>query len=312
MQSVPQAPAAIGVGPTWAATDNFSWRYAVTAFLVQSLDMDEGFVRVLADVTHLGPSNMHFKILRALAVELKCSTKDVSIAKLQAHWRKVNQRGAPRRGVRLLQHADADWFEDALEDFVNEVADHVPLNDPSGKAISWPWGDLVGDHQKFPDAGKPPDRRAFSRALEQVLLFCTLPWKEYRESLQVAYAREAGRLSAAQASIDKAHNDAMSGKKWTDMQLHAAMMKVQRETGIFLPNSLFNNLTALTAIHDGLKQPRARLSVSHHGKQRLNVLLCVGCVRDCRRQKSADVLSPALWQPILVTSSPMEGMMVQF
>jgi hypothetical protein len=49
--------------------------------------MEEGFVRVLADVTHLGPSNLHFKILGALAVELKCSSKDLSIARLQAHWR---------------------------------------------------------------------------------------------------------------------------------------------------------------------------------------------------------------------------------
>ena len=125
---------------------------------------------------------------------------------------------------------------------------------------------MVGDHEKFPDTDTTPDRHAFSRALEQVLLFCTLPWKEYRESLQIAYAREAGRLSAAQASIDKTHNDVMNGKKWTDIQLHVVLMRVQRETGIFLPNSLFNNLTDLTALHDGLKQSRARLSVSHHGE----------------------------------------------
>lgn len=97
--------------------------------------MEEGFVRVLSDVTHLRSSNLHFKILGALAMELKCSTKDVSIARLQTHWCHVNLRGAPRRGVRLLQHADADWFEDALEDFVNDVADRVPLKDPSGKTI---------------------------------------------------------------------------------------------------------------------------------------------------------------------------------
>ena len=135
MQTVPQMPAAIGVGPTWATTDNFVCRYVVTVFLVQTLGMEEGFVRVLTDVTHLGPSNLHFKILGALAVELKCSSKDLSIARLQEHWRNVNLQGAPRRGVRFLQHADADWFEDALEDFVNDLADRVPLKKPSGNAI---------------------------------------------------------------------------------------------------------------------------------------------------------------------------------
>jgi hypothetical protein len=32
------------------------------------------------------------------------------------------------------------------------------------------------------------DRSMFSKTLEQVLLFCTLLWKEYRESLQISYA----------------------------------------------------------------------------------------------------------------------------
>jgi hypothetical protein len=162
----------------------------------------------------------------------------------------VNLRGALRREVRFLQHTDVDWFEDALEDFVNDVADRVPLKDPSDKTIPWSWGNLVGDHEKFPDVVKAPDRHVFSQVIEQVLLFCTLPWKEYRESLQIVYAREASRLSTAQASIDKDHDEVMNGKKWTEMQLHEDSMRVQRETWIFLTNSLFNNLTDLTVIHD--------------------------------------------------------------
>ena len=33
------------------------------------------------------------------------------------------------RGVRFLHHADVSWFEDALEDFVNDVTDRVVVKE---------------------------------------------------------------------------------------------------------------------------------------------------------------------------------------
>ena len=111
--------------------------------------------------------------------------------------------------------------------------------------------------------------RTFSKALDQVLLFCTSPYREYRENLQAAFAREASRLNAVQVASDKAMNETLNVKKWTDVQLHMALMRVQHEAGIFMPYSLFNNLAACTAVIEGIKQSEPRLSASHHGNQSL-------------------------------------------
>ena len=53
IRQVPRS--SVTVDPTWATPDTFSWCYSVVAHLIQTLDMDEGFVHVLAHVSHLGP-----------------------------------------------------------------------------------------------------------------------------------------------------------------------------------------------------------------------------------------------------------------
>ena len=96
--------------------------------------------------------------------------------------------GAPHRGIRFLQHADAPWLDDELMDFVHDVADRMVLREPVGQTVSFPSGDLMSDHKYFPDAGISPERNTFSQSLEQVLLFCKFPYKEYRENLHTTFA----------------------------------------------------------------------------------------------------------------------------
>ena len=115
--------------------------------------------------------------------------------------------------------------------------------------------------------------RTFSKALDQVLLFCTSPYREYRENLQAAFAREASRLNAVQVASDKAMNETLNVKKWTDVQLHTALMRVQDEAGIFVTCSLIDDLAARTSVFEGLKQVKPWLSVSHNSNQRL--CLCI-------------------------------------
>jgi hypothetical protein len=66
---------------------------------------------------------------------------------------------------------------------------------------------------------------------------------------------------------ENAVNETLNVKKWHGFQVHTAVMRVQRDAGIYLSNSLLNNLAACTAIYEGLRQPRSRLSVSHQGKR---------------------------------------------
>ena len=107
------------------------------------------------------------------------------------------------------------------------------------------------------------------KALDQVLLFCTSSYKVYRENLQTVFAREAIRLNTVQVASDKTMNETLNVKKWTDVQLHVTLIRVKLEEGIFMTYSLFNNLVSCTSVLEGLKQSNPRLSVSHHGDQRL-------------------------------------------
>ena len=265
--------ALVPAGSSWATTDNLARRYSHVQHLVQELGFDEGYTRIIADVTHLGPSDLYLKMFGAVGEEMGVPARDVNLAMLQSTWRVVTPSGAPPRRVRLLQHPEADWFEQALQRFVSDIADRVVLRDPIGQPLSYPWGDLPPFHAHFTDAGPPPGRVAFCEALERVLLFCTAPYREYRDLLQVTFSREATRLSVASAANEKALNETLHVKKWTDVQMHGALMNAQKTSGIFLPYSMLNNLAAATALVEGLKQSPPRFSVSHHGKRK------VGCMR---------------------------------
>ena len=186
---------------------------------------------------------------------------------LASHCRVVVTWGGNPRRFRLLQHHEMDWFDSALEQWVKEVADRVVLWDSHGQPVPYPFGNLPPFHVHFPDAGPPPTRATFCDALERVLLFCTLPYREYRDTLQATFSREAGRLNAASVASEKALNETLHVKKWTDVQMHSAVMKAQKTSGMFLPNSMFNNLVAVTSLFEGLNQSRPRISVEHLGKK---------------------------------------------
>ena len=57
---------------TWTGTDTLSWCYAHYSHLTGAQGFDEGFTRVLTDVTHLGPSDMHLKMVGVLAQDMNC------------------------------------------------------------------------------------------------------------------------------------------------------------------------------------------------------------------------------------------------
>ena len=139
-------------------------------------------------------------------------------------------------------------------DFVNDVTDRVVMKAPDGQTVPFPWGDLMPDHVHFPDAGMSPDRHTFNKVHEQVLLFCTSPYKEYRENLQSAFVHETSCLNDVQVASDEAMNETLNVKEWTDVQLHMVLMRMQHEEGIFMTYSLFNNLTDCTSVFEGLNQ----------------------------------------------------------
>ena len=251
--------ALVPAGSSWTATDNLARRYSHVQHLVQELVFDEGYTRIIADVTHLGPSDLYLKMFGAVGEEMGVPARDVNLAMLQSTWRVVTPSGAPPRRVRFLQHPEADWFEQALQKFVSDIADRVDLRDPIGQPLSYPWGDLPPFHAHFTDAGPPPGRAT--------------SYREYRDLLQVTFSREATRLSVASAANEKALNETLHVKKWTDVQMHGSLMNAQKTSGIFLPYSMLNNLAAVTALVEGLKQSPPRFSVSHHGKRK------VGCMR---------------------------------
>ena len=106
-----------------------------------------------------------------------------------------------------------------------------------------------------------------------MLLFCTFPCKEYRENLHTVFVHEAGRLDVVQVASEKTMSETLNVKKWTDVQLHTALMRVQDEAGIFVTCSLIDDLAARTSVFEGLKQVKPWLSVSHNSNQRL--CLCI-------------------------------------
>jgi len=186
--------------------------------------------------------------------EMGVPARDVNLAMLQSTWRVVTPSGAPPRRVRLLQHPEADWFEQALQRFVSDIADRVVLRDPIGQPLMYPWGDLPPFHAHFTDAGPPPSRVAFCETLERVLLFFTTPYREYRDLLQVTFSHEATRLSVrfyVYKDIVQSVRDATEGRRTNFIVspeiLRFSRQVLEKETQEEDPNEYIRTLRQLAS-----------------------------------------------------------------
>jgi hypothetical protein len=74
----------VTVGSSWAATDNLARRYSHLQHLVHELGFDEGYTRIIADVTHLGPSDLYLKMFGVVGEEMGIPARDVNLAMLQS------------------------------------------------------------------------------------------------------------------------------------------------------------------------------------------------------------------------------------
>jgi hypothetical protein len=74
----------VPAGCSWAATDNLARRYSHVQHLVQELGFDEGYTRIVADVTHLGPSDLYLKMFGVIGEEMGVSARDVNLPMLQS------------------------------------------------------------------------------------------------------------------------------------------------------------------------------------------------------------------------------------
>ena len=74
----------VPAGYSWAATDNLARRYSHFQHLVQELGFDEGYTCIIADVTHLGPSDLYLRMFGVIGEEMGVPARDGNLAILQS------------------------------------------------------------------------------------------------------------------------------------------------------------------------------------------------------------------------------------
>jgi hypothetical protein len=74
----------VPAGSSRAATDNLARCYSHFQHLVQELGFDEGYTCIIADVTHLGPSDLYLRMFGVIGEEMGVPARDGNLAILQS------------------------------------------------------------------------------------------------------------------------------------------------------------------------------------------------------------------------------------